>query len=163
VLWGAPTNFPSSADQFVLWLDQMWTYKGLIPSGEGPSSIWLCADHSETSTSLCFYWHNTTTDRHIICAFYESGLESSYLESACMHGSYTLMVLKIIVFKLPTNISFISSEFSLWKKKKCIISVKPIITVFFTTSFYFSPLFLYDIKDVSILIGCQCKINLFVV
>jgi hypothetical protein len=29
-----------------------WIYKGLIPPGEGPSLVWLCADHSETSTSL---------------------------------------------------------------------------------------------------------------
>jgi hypothetical protein len=29
-----------------------WIYKGLIPPREGPSPTWLCANHSDTSTSL---------------------------------------------------------------------------------------------------------------
>ncbi|MCI24665.1 hypothetical protein A2U01_0045851, partial [Trifolium medium] len=43
------TYLPSSVDQLVLRLDQMWTDEGLVPPREGLEAVWLCPDHSKTS------------------------------------------------------------------------------------------------------------------
>jgi hypothetical protein len=64
------------------------------------------------------------------------------------------------MIKFKRNISIELREKKMHKQCKIILHYQQITPIFSAMLLYLTPLFLYDMKDWSIFISCQCKINL---